>query len=52
MQIWYSCHGQFLLAPIAKNISLVLEEFYQNLRPVGVSAAVGLGMDAFLGGRS
>ena len=36
-------------ASLSRSLSLVLEEFYQNLRPVGVSAAVGLGMDAFLG---
>ena len=36
-------------ASLSRSLSLVLEEFYQNLRPVGVSAAAGLGMDAFLG---
>eukprot|EP00887_Chlorella_sp_A99_P002905 scaffold6.g2905.t1 len=34
---------------LSRSMSLVLEEFYQSLRAVGVSAVTGAGMDEFLG---
>jgi len=35
-------------ASLSRSLSLVLEEFYENLQSVGVSAATGEGMDEFL----
>lgn len=37
------------LNSLMNSMSLVLDEFYKNLRAVGVSSATGDGMDAFLG---
>ena len=34
-------------ASLSRSLSMVLEEFYANLRPVGLSAAVGLHIDSF-----
>jgi hypothetical protein len=34
-------------ATLSRSLSLVLDEFYKNLRPVGVSAVTGEGMDEF-----
>lgn len=34
-------------ATLSRSMSLVLEEFYKNLRTVGVSALTGQGMDDF-----
>lgn len=35
------------MASLCKSMGLVLEEFYQNIRAVGVSALTGFGMDGF-----
>mmetsp|Transcript_42692 Transcript_42692/g.106623 ORF Transcript_42692/g.106623 Transcript_42692/m.106623 type:complete len:234 (-) Transcript_42692:252-953(-) len=40
-------HDITYLASLSRSMSLVLEEFYRNLRAVGVSAATGAGMQAF-----
>jgi hypothetical protein len=34
-------------ATLSRSLSLVLDEFYQSMRSVGVSAVTGEGMDAF-----
>lgn len=43
------CHGRFCryISTLARSMSLVLEEFYENFRAVGVSACTGQGMDEF-----
>jgi hypothetical protein len=35
------------MSTFSQSLSLVLDEFYKNLRSVGVSAVSGAGMDAF-----
>jgi hypothetical protein len=38
---------QTYAATLSRSLSMVLDEFYQNLSAVGVSALTGLGMDEF-----
>lgn len=41
---------QSYAATLSRSMSLVLEQFYQNMRAVGVSAVTGEGMDDFMAG--